>query len=142
MINEYNSILISVRSHFTKFIIDGSKTVELRKKIPSNLLGKSVYIYSTCPDSKIMGYFKVHNIVSLPLPELWNTVSSKACISKGDFYKYYLGKNTGFAIYFDEFVHLKKYISLKSIRRLEPNFFPPQNYLYLNKSNFFGIKLQ
>ncbi|WP_165076918.1 MULTISPECIES: ASCH domain-containing protein [unclassified Desulfovibrio] len=131
--NRFDSpVLISVKPHFSQLIADGKKTVELRKKIPANLIGRMVYIYSTRPDAKIIGFFEVKAVEYLPIEDLWLRVRAVACMNENDFFSYYSKKTTGYAIFFQEFVSLKKPISLCTLRKRKPGFIPPQNYHYIN----------
>lgn len=125
-------ILISVRPKFSNLIMQGKKTVELRKRVPNNIIGKKIYIYSTLPCGKIIGYFFAKNVDYLPLNILWRKVNIFAGISEEDFFSYYSDKKSGYAIYFDNFFRLKSDISLYTLRKTYPQFTPPQNYCFVN----------
>ena len=71
MKTSHEHILISVKPQFSRLIANGDKTVELRKKIPDNLSGKRVYIYSTCPEAKVIGFSEANSVENLPIRELW-----------------------------------------------------------------------
>lgn len=139
MDNLPDSILISVKPQFSSLIMRGEKTVELRKKIPANLSGKRVFVYSTCPDSKVIGFFDVQHVEALPIDELWNKVHPVAGIAEDDFYEYYTDKEEGFAIFFTEFIEFKTPLTLESIRKTYPNFIPPQNYYYVSSEAFLSL---
>ncbi|WP_147568369.1 ASCH domain-containing protein [Desulfovibrio sp. 3_1_syn3] len=131
-------ILISVKPQFSRLIENGVKTVELRKKIPDNLSGKRVYIYSTCPEAKVIGFFEANNVENLPLNQLWEKVKSISGMNQEDFFSYYEGKSDGYAIFFQKFVKLKRPVSLEALRKRNPNFVPPQSFRYIVPSKLLG----
>jgi len=133
-----SSVLISVRPQFSQQIVRGEKTVELRKKVPANLSGKKVFIYSTCPDARIIGFFEAKEVESLPILELWERVQAYAGIAKKDFLDYYAEKEEGYAIFFHEFVELENPITLEALRERNPGFVPPQNYHYIDPDELLG----
>ena len=135
------SVLISVKPQFSQLIANGKKTVELRKKIPANLIGRKVYVYSTCPDARIIGFFEVQAVETLPIEELWERVCTLAGMKKEDFFAYYANKEEGHAIFFHKFVELKNPVTLKTLRKHNPSFVPPQNYHYINPIEFLGVAL-
>lgn len=133
-----SSVLISVKPQFSQLIAAGKKTVELRKKVPANLAGRKVYVYSTCPDARIIGFFEAKAVESLPITELWERVRAVAGMEEKDFFAYYSEKEKGYAIFFHNFIKLKKPISLSTLRKCKPGFVPPQNYHYINPDELFG----
>ena len=134
-----SSVLISVKLQFSQLIVTGKKTVELRKKIPANLPGRKVYVYSTCPDAKIIGFFEVQSVESLPIVKLWERVRALAGMKEEDFFAYYTEKEQGYAIFFHEFVELKTPVTLEALRKRNPGFVPPQNYHYINPNELLGM---
>lgn len=123
-------ILLAVKPRFSAMIKAGIKKVEIRKAFPKNSIGRRVYIYSSHPDCKILGYFHVSNIVHCPIGDLWERVKNISGLNRHEFLTYFSGKNTGTAVYFDEFTCLEKPITLAEIRKKHPLFAPPQNYIY------------
>jgi hypothetical protein len=50
-------VLVSIRPNFASKILDGDKTVELRRKFPEvGAMGMTALIYSSSPVSAIVGY--------------------------------------------------------------------------------------
>lgn len=131
-------ILISVKPQFSRLIANGDKTVELRKRIPDNLSGKRVYIYSTCPEAQVIGFFEADTVESLPIDMLWEKVKTISGMNHDDFFSYYEGKSKGYAIFFKKFVKLKKPVTLEAIRKQHPGFVPPQSFRYIIPAQLFG----
>lgn len=133
-----SSVLISVKPQFSQLIANGKKTVELRKKVPANLSGRKVFIYSTSPEAKIIGFFEANAVESLPIADLWERVRASAGIKKKDFFSYYAEKEEGYAIFFHKFIQLDTPVTLEDIRERNPGFVPPQNYHYINPCELLG----
>ncbi|HET6989695.1 MAG TPA: ASCH domain-containing protein, partial [Bacteroidia bacterium] len=57
------NVLLSIKPKYAKAIIDGKKKVEFRK-LPFKLNVNKVYIYSSAPEQKIIGYFTFDDIIS------------------------------------------------------------------------------
>lgn len=56
------NLLMSIKPEFVKRILAGEKLYEFRKTIFKQNVDK-VFIYSTDPDKKIVGYFEVGEII-------------------------------------------------------------------------------
>ncbi len=124
-------ILLAVKPKFSAMIKAGAKTVEIRKIFPKHTTGRRVYIYSSSPECRIIGFFYVSSLEHLPLDELWSRVKNISGLNTHEFFTYFSGKNMGIAIHFDKFICLNKAIMLSEIRKEHPSFTPPQNYRYM-----------
>ena len=121
-------ILLSVKPKYVQYIRAGKKRVELRKSFPVNKEISRIYIYESSPVKKICGYFEPKTISKLPVPELWEKTKSLSCVEESDFKKYYQGKESGTAIFFDRFIPLP----VATLQRIAQR--APQSYTYLTPS--------
>ena len=62
--------LLSIRPEYVQQIIEGTKKVEFRKKVFSNTV-KKVVVYSSYPQKRIVGYFRVTNIIIDTPLDIW-----------------------------------------------------------------------
>lgn len=125
-------ILFSVRPKYASKILDGQKTIELRRKFPEHGAGGAMaLIYSSSPIRAIVGYAHIKCVVKLPIAQIWKHYGAAACISKKDFYTYFSGLKFGFAILFDRVRPFKRPINASD---LEAQFgiVPPQSYRYVS----------
>jgi predicted transcriptional regulator len=91
--------LVSVRPQYAMKILDGEKTVELRRRFPdSHSVGATVFLYSSSPICALVGRAKIRDVQKLSVSELWKEHADAACISRKDFYRYFSGVKFGFAI--------------------------------------------
>jgi predicted transcriptional regulator len=129
--------LVSVRPQYAAKILDGEKTVELRRRFPdSGSVGATVFIYSSSPIRAIVGRAKIKDVQKLSVSEIWKAHSDAACISRKDFYRYFSGVKFGFAI----MLAAVKPMTRVTASDLESQFgiVPPQSYRYVAK-NFLSL---
>ena len=93
------SILISVKPQYANCLVDGIKTIELRKSFPLDLaVGTKLYIYSSSPGQRVIGDCEIASVEKLTLDKLWARCIVEAMISWEEFQLYYTGKVEGIAI--------------------------------------------
>lgn len=130
-----NAIVLAIRPQYVEKIVDGSKKVELRRIRPKQTQkGDLVFIYVSSPIQALAGAFKVDEIIEKPLSELWNLVKDKAGISEEEFNNYYLGTETGVAIFFNDVWLLNEPLKVQNLQEQGINFQPPQGFRYATLS--------
>jgi predicted transcriptional regulator/transcriptional regulator with XRE-family HTH domain len=123
-------VLFSIRPAHAEKILDGSKTVELRRRFASDVRpGTLALIYSTSPMSALTGSAKIRAVQCLELSDLWETHRAAACLGKGDFETYFSGLERGYAIILDSAKPLDRPVGLPELRK-RFGFEPPQSYQY------------
>ena len=123
-------VVLSIKPQYSDKIIEGRKTVELRRRFPvSAPRGTIAYIYSTSPIRAMVGIAQINKVLKLPIDEIWKRFSKSAYIEKTDFDKYFEGTNHGFALIFERAKPLSKPMSLQFLRE-NFGFEPPQSFLY------------
>ena len=125
------NLLISIKPEFVKKILAYEKLYEFRKSIFKEDVDK-IFIYSTYPVKKIVGYFEVGEIICESPQELWNSFSEVSGISKKDFFKYYANSNKGFAIKINNLHIFEEYIDMNQYE----DFRAPQSFCYVENNKF------
>lgn len=127
-------ILLSIKPKFVNEIISGSKKIEYRKKIFKNQNIDRIFIYSSKPMQKIVGYFDYQGYISETPNILWKKTSSISGISEEFFFDYFIERKIAYGIFIKDFIELVEpidpYIKVN-------NFYPPQSYKYLSKDFFY-----
>lgn len=124
------NVILSIKPKYAQAIISGVKKVEFRKKIFKRPVDK-VYIYSSSPTKKLIGYFTFSEIVEESPTELWAKFQTVGAIDKIDFFDYYKHSDKGFAIVIDKVEKFKK--GIDPIDFFE-NFCAPQSYNYIEEN--------
>lgn len=122
-------ILLSIKPEFAEKILDGKKAYEFRRVIPKSREVTVVVIYASSPMQKVIGEFKIKNILSTGLSDLWNLTSLRAGIDKDYYDSYFEGKNNGHAFEVLSPKRYKRYLSLSDLNIRNA----PQSFVYLDK---------
>lgn len=129
------SVILSIKPIFAQAIMNGTKKVEFRKKIFKKSVDK-VFIYSSSPEKKIIGYFMIGEIIEDTPQNLWERFNSVGGIDKKSFFDYYKNSEIGYSI------------GIKSFERFEEEIDPvdffekfcaPQSYIYLEEKTAANI---
>ena len=126
-------VVLSIRPQYSEKILDGRKTIELRRRFPvSAPNGTLAYIYSTSPVRAMVGLAEIRTVLRLPINELWDQFQHSAFIDKKDFDRYFEGLNCGYALHFHEAKSFTRPIPLAELRE-RFGFEPPQSFLYAKR---------
>lgn len=127
---ENQDVLLSVRPQYANLLVDGVKTVELRRKFPTDLKpGTKCLIYSSSPTQRVIGECKIASVRKLSLADLWKVSAVEAMISWDDFDSYFTGLEHGYAV---RVYGPLRYEQPKELKKVAGNQVkPPQSYRYL-----------
>ncbi len=122
-----NDVLISIKPPFVTEILNGNKKFEYRKRIFKKEVDK-IYIYSTYPQKRIVGYFKYNGYLELPPTDLWERTKTYSGISQECFFRYFKNSKVAYAIIIDKIEIFSVFINPwnSSI-----GFTAPQSYTYI-----------
>ncbi len=122
--------ILSIRPQYSKKIMSGKKTIELRRRFPlSAPSGTIAYIYSTSPTRAMVGLVEIAEVIKLPVNQIWHEYSKLALVTKDDFDDYFSGVDKGIAIRFKNPRSFSQPLSLADLRE-KCGFEPPQSYSY------------
>lgn len=127
-------LFLSIHPEHVKAIIEGRKTVELRKRKPSIEPGFSVVIYATTPKCQVVAIAIVDDIQVGKPSDIWRDCGKLAEVSEKAFDDYYDGAEKAVGIHLSNIAVLKKPVSLRELRQRWDGFQPPQQYRYLNSA--------
>lgn len=123
-------VVLSVRPNYSDKIMDGRKTIELRRRFPvSAPKGTIAYIYSTSPVRAMVGSAEIAEVVKLSVPDLWKKYGKMAQIERQAFDDYFSGLDRGVALKFKNVRRFARKIDLSELRKRFA-FEPPQSFLY------------
>jgi len=128
-------LLLSIRPRFTNSILDGTKTIELRRTRPRVEPGDIVLIYASSPVMAIVGGFLVGELIQASPAGLWDRVKHMAGVTQPEYDDYFTGAAVGYGITVARRWRLSEPVSLETLRSRRPSFWPPQSYAYLSADN-------
>jgi predicted transcriptional regulator/DNA-binding XRE family transcriptional regulator len=122
--------VLSIKPEYSKKILIGTKTVELRRRFPlMKNKGSVAYIYSTSPVRALVGAAEICDVERLPLPMLWRRHGASASIDKADFESYFTGLDEGYALFMTKPRSFLRPLDLSELKE-RFGFQAPQSYLY------------
>ena len=135
------NLIISIKPQYALQIVEGIKTIELRRKFPTeNIRGGVAIIYASSPVCKIVGYVRIEDVSNLSTAKMWQQFGKAACVTKTFFNSYFDGVESGFAIALSRPVKLKTPLDIKELEE-EQIFSPPQSYRYASESLLQAVEL-
>lgn len=123
------NVILSIKPEFVEKIFSGEKKYEYRKVLFKQKVD-TVYIYASRPVSKIVGEFKIEEILYDTPENIWKFTKRQSGVTKKFFDKYYKGKDKGVALKIKE---CKEYEESVNPELLVTNFKVPQSFIYFDK---------
>jgi len=128
------NVILSIKPEYCEKIRTGDKRYEFRKVVFNKRENiDKVFIYCTSPVKKIIGFFKIDEIIEDEPYNLWINYRDKAGVSKDQFFKYFKDTNVGYAIKILD----TEFFEPLDPREINPKFTPPQSFCYLDNENPF-----
>ena len=82
-------LIISLKPCYADLLFEGLKTVELRRRIASQLTDRDVFIYVSSPVRALRGGFRVGQVWEGPPDAVWPKVSQLANLDRREFDAYF-----------------------------------------------------
>ena len=130
------SVILSIKPIYAQAIMNGTKKVEFRKKIFKRPVDK-IFVYSSFPEQKIIGFFTISDIIEGNPKQLWKKFNKVGGIDKDAFFEYYKNHETGFSI---KIKKVEKFKKGRNPSDFFENFCAPQSYIYLEKKTATNIE--
>jgi len=124
-------VLLSIKPKYVEQILTGNKKFEFRKVIFKDRSVREVYIYSSFPVKKIIGKFRIGDILEDHPENLWNRVKDVSGLREDEFFTYFHGKEKGFAIEIEELLPFDEPVDPW---RHDTGFIAPQSFQYVDDS--------
>jgi predicted transcriptional regulator len=128
--------LYPIKPAYIEKILSGEKRFELRRKLPKHKV-EFIVLYSTVPESQVVGYAKVKDVHKSTPDGLWSMVCASAGISRCDYDDYFSGTDYANAI---ELENVYRFVSSFDLKLLGEELSVPQSFCYLDKQVFKRIK--
>lgn len=124
-------ILLSIKPHYTKKIVNGNKIAELRTKIGNKFEpGANILIYSSSPDSAIIACAKIRAVERYLVPEGVHIATRDAAVESAFYYEYFAEREYAYFIYLENVVTLDEPFKLKDMRAFGLS--APQSFCYVD----------
>lgn len=125
-------LFLSIHPRYVEAILDGRKTVELRKRAPRAKAGTQLVIYASMPRCAVVASALIGRIEVCAPARLWPKVCKIAAVTKDEFEEYFNCQELAVGIHFSNVKVFEKPISLAELRNTWDSFHPPQQFRYLD----------
>lgn len=123
-------LLLSVKPRWASKLVDGTKTIEFRRRGPGrDAIGKPMLIYASAPSSQLIGFGGIKDAVRADPSELWRRYAEQGGIEEDDFRAYFSGAPLGDALIVN-CSRLPHYIG-RNLLRTRYGVRPPQSWSWL-----------
>jgi predicted transcriptional regulator len=128
------ALFLSLKPAFADLILDGAKTVELRKVRPRAAAGTLAIVYASTPVRAVVGTCTVADIGQERPGIIWKLHGPRTGLRWQDFDEYFDGRSTAVAITVIAPHRLDEPLPLQALRSGPHGFSPPQSFRYLTSA--------
>jgi predicted transcriptional regulator len=136
---EKPALFLSLRPRFADLLLDGSKSVELRRVRPDVAPGTTVLLYASSPTMKLVGKAEVAEVKVAATRQIWREHGRETGISRSEYNDYFKGLEDAVAIKLVNVRRLDKPRALQDLRARLAGFQPPQSYRYLDRAQVAAL---
>lgn len=120
-------ILISINPEYVELILKKIKRFEYRKAVAKKDI-KSLIVYSTYPEMKVVAEVKINGIIKDTPERLWERTHEHGGVDKAYFDAYFAGRDKAYAYILGE---VKAYAEPKTLKDFNVQH-APQSFVYIN----------
>ena len=125
-------VVLAIHGRHAQAILNGEKTHELRRRLPTIAEGDYVWLYETAPQSAIVGGFVVGGVSRRSPTSIWADMGSGFAITKNEFDDYVAGAAEVVAIEVGESFRLRRPSAKQEMAGVGSGFTPPQSVTVLH----------
>lgn len=127
-------LLLSLRPRFADAILDGTKTVELRRRPVNAAPGTRVILYSTAPMMAIVGTAHLRKVDIRDPDSAWLRHRRSLGLTRDEFDAYLEGSERAYLLHLARVCELDQPLHLHELRR-SGGFRPPQSFRYVAETD-------
>lgn len=138
---EETALFLSIKPRFAASILDGTKTVELRRVSLAVQQGYLVLLYASSPQRELVGTCRVEGLEVDSIDAIWDRHGDRTGVTQAEYGRYFEEAQRAVAIVLTEPSRLLQPRSLNEIRGSLGSFQPPQSFRYLDGATVNGLDL-
>lgn len=131
--------LISIRPCYANAILDGTKTIELRRRVPELVNGTRLWIYATRPTAAVIGVATIRDVNRARPRTIWRKHGNAAGLDHASFMEYFHGAQEAVAILLAGVKRVGP-ITIGELREIRDRFHPPQVLLRLSATESEALR--
>lgn len=122
------TLLMSLRPEFADLILQGTKTIEFRRKFSKKYEGATIVFYISRPLQQFMFTATISQVDHNQKKCLWSDYEQECGISQTMFDQYFSGIDHGYAIRLSNVKTLPNQLALEHAKNVYPQLRPPQSF--------------
>ena len=131
--------IISIHSDYANAILAGTKTIELRRRIPEISPGTRLWIYATRPIGAVVGSAIAQGVAKAHPAKIWKLHRNRTGIDHEAFKAYFNGSLMAVAISLGAAKRIEP-ITIEQLRGIRDRFHPPQVLTRLTSSEANALR--
>lgn len=134
------AVLLTIRATYAKAIMNGSKTVEVRRRFSNRWVGRRVAVYAASPISGLLGEAKIERSREGTPAAVWELFSGRLACSRSAFLEYTRGCEKVTALELTEVRQYDRTATLEDMSQMVgARLQPPQSYCTVSKNSRWGV---
>jgi predicted transcriptional regulator len=126
-------VLLSLRPRFAGALLDGTKTVEIRRRPVRFHVGALCLLYASSPARALTGALLVAGVDCGTPGELWRRHGPRTSLTRKEYDDYLHGRSTACALVVTSPIAFRVPVPLAELRRRLKAFLPPQSYRFVHE---------
>lgn len=136
---ETTDAIISIHPNYADAILSGTKTIELRRRIPELPPGTRLWIYATRPTGAVVGMATIQEVAKAHPTTIWKKHRNGAGVDHASFKAYFNGAEEAVAILLTAVGQVEP-ITIDQLREIRDAFHPPQVLMRLTASETKALR--
>ena len=131
----HNGLILSIKPEYAQNVLEGKKTVEIRRKFAKKWIGHKAALYASGDKKALVGEATIFDVVAASPSQIWKLYGHEIGCSKDDFDNYTSMGYQVYAIVLSDIQPYNSYIPITQISHLiHKDLTPPQSYFTLEKN--------
>ena len=122
--------IISIHPSYADAILEGTKTIELRRRTPELRSGMRLWIYATQPTGAVIGHVTIQEVAKAHPTTIWRKHREGAGVDLASYKAYFDGAKEAVAILLEAARRVGP-ITIEQLREIRDRFHPPQVLTHL-----------
>ena len=131
LLDPARALVLSLKPRFAGPILDGTKTVEVRRVMPRITIPTLALLYASGSVRALVGTCVVRSVARYPTDELWHLHGADTALSRTELDAYLQDRDCGVALLLERAEPLAAPIPLHTLRHAH-GFRPPQSLAYVS----------
>lgn len=132
-------MMLSIHPRHVEKILEGTKSVELRRTRPMVAPGQPVAIYATLPSGALVATCRISQVQAGTPASIWRSVGGVTGMTRAAFDDYFEGADSAVALHLEAVTALVGEITLEELRAHERGFHPPQTWHFFDRQRLVQL---